>query len=151
MRARFRALLLSTAMLFAATSYASAAFDGDCFPELAAAPKAVMVADTVPAEAAPEMSLRGTVGPVTDASDAPAEMPALVASADVVVPLPDDLGSEVAQALATWAAPVAEAGITEAGLAATADEPEATGSLVATAAPSEEPSESIAVQALTLE
>jgi hypothetical protein len=74
MRARIRALLLSTAMLFAATSYASAAFDGDCFPELAAAPKAVMVADTMPAEAAPEMSLRGTVGPVTDASDAPAEM-----------------------------------------------------------------------------
>jgi hypothetical protein len=105
----------------------------------------------MPAEAAPAMILRGTIGPVADAGDAEPEMPALVASADVVVPLPDDLGSEVAQALASWAAPVAEAGITEAGLAATADEPEATGSLVATAAPSEEPSESIVVQALTVE
>ena len=151
MRARIRALLLSTAMLFAATSYASAAFDGDCFPELAASPTAVMVADTVPAEGAPGMILRGTVGPVSDPNNAQAEVPALVASADVVVPLPDDLGSEVAQALASWAAPVAEAGITEAGLAVTADEPEATGSLVATAASSEEPSESIAVQALTVE
>lgn len=151
MRARIRALLLSTAMLFAATSYASAAFDGDCFPERAAAPKAVMVADTMPAEAAPEMSLRGTVGPVADVRDAEPEMPALVASADVVVPLPDDLGSEVAQALASWSVPAAEAGVTEAGLAVTAVEPEATGSLVATASSSEEPSDNIAVQALTVE
>jgi hypothetical protein len=112
-----------------------------------------MVADTMPAEAAPEMSLRGTVGPVSDVRDAEPEMPALVASADVVVPLPDDLGSEVAQALASWSVPAAEAdtAATAASFARHLDEPEATGSLITTATTTDEPGENISVPALPVE
>jgi hypothetical protein len=112
-----------------------------------------MVADTMPAEAAPEMSLRGTVGPVADASDAPAEIPAVVASADVVVPLPDDLGSKVAQTLAALSAPSTNADTTgaEASLSRVIDDPEATGALLVGAAAAAEPGESINAPLLTVE
>jgi hypothetical protein len=108
----FRALLLSTVVMFAGASYAGAASDSDCTPALAEAAPMTIVAN----------------------------------------PLPDDLGSEVAQTLAAWSAPVADAETAaEANLAVTTEEAEATGSLVTTAVAIEESGESSPISAPTVE
>ena len=152
MRAMFRALLLPTVVMFAGASYAGAASDSDCFPALAEAAPMTIVADAMQLASAQEIILRGTIGPVADQGQAQAELSSVVAAADVVIPLPDDLGSEVAQTLAAWSAPVADAETAaEANLAVTTEEAEATGSLVTTAVAIEESGESSPISAPTVE
>ena len=153
MRAMFRALLLSTVVMFAGASYAGAASDSDCFPALAEAAPMTILADAMQLASAQEIILRGTIGPVADQGQAQAELSSVVAAADVVIPLPDDLGSEVAQTLAAWSAPVADAetAATAASPAVTTGEPEATGSLVTTVVAIEEPGESSPTSVLTVE
>jgi hypothetical protein len=152
MRAMFRALLLSTVVMFAGASYAGAASDSDCFPALAEAAPMTILADAMQLASAQEIILRGTIGPVADQGQAQAELSSVVAAADVVIPLPDDLGSEVAQTLAAWSAPVADAETAaEANLAVTTEEAEATGSLVTTAVAIEESGESSPISAPTVE
>jgi hypothetical protein len=111
-----------------------------------------ILADAMQLASAQEIILRGTIGPVADQGQAQAELSSVVAAADVVIPLPDDLGSEVAQTLAAWSAPVADAETAaEANLAVTTEEAEATGSLVTTAVAIEESGESSPISAPTVE
>jgi hypothetical protein len=137
MRARFRAFLLSTVMLFAGSSYASAAFDSDYLPDLATPAVAVEIFGTMPAASTGEIIVSVAVD---GGGGVNAEMTADAASADLAIPLPEDVSALVASDIGSLSQPAdaSPVAVEEVAKASTLDTVEETGSLAVVVAPEHE-------------
>jgi hypothetical protein len=122
MRTKFRTLLLSAAFALAAVSQASAAWDADCLSSQTDKFTSISVMESAPPETA-------TMAAVNESS----EEVVAVASANIIVALPEDTDLQIAMEMAALAQPASEAPV--ASIAAAAEPPtseiEATGSLSA--------------------